>query len=87
MDWAIIGTGVTEYDIQTYNTLKQQDYLSTLVIQDNKQSTISVLGVMTDFINPLDTDKIIETLSQPVYSYCVFNCNRRGVLSKCGQHI
>lgn len=65
MDWAIIGTGVTEYDIQTYNTLKQQDYLSTLVIQDNKQSTISVLGVMTDFINPLDTDKIIETLSQP----------------------
>ncbi len=63
LDWGIIGTGVTEYDTKMYQALKQQDYLTTLVAQDTDKNHVSILGVMTDFIDPADTQRIIDTLA------------------------
>lgn len=64
-DWGVIGTGVTGNDLETYRVLKEQDYLTTLIAQDNDANDISILGVMTDFIPPNDGERLVDTLTCP----------------------
>ena len=53
-DWAIVGAGVTPYDVKMRDALAGQDWLSTVVEQSAEKSSAHVTGVMTDFLPPMD---------------------------------
>ena len=53
-DWAIVGAGVTPYDVKMRDALQGQDWLSTVVEQSAAKSAARVTGVMTDFLPPMD---------------------------------
>lgn len=62
-DWAIIGAGVMPSDEAMRQKLSAQDFLTTVIEQDNDRSAAHVTGAMIDFISPNDIPKTIETLS------------------------
>jgi mannitol 2-dehydrogenase len=64
-DWAIIGAGVREYDIDMRAKLAAQDYLTTVVEQEAQATTVRVTGPMIDFIKPFDVAAMLEVLSRP----------------------
>ena len=64
-DWAIVGAGVTPYDVKMRDALKGQDWLSTVVEQSAETSTAHVTGVMTDFLPPMDGAAIVAQLADP----------------------
>jgi mannitol 2-dehydrogenase len=49
-DWAIIGAGVRAGDAAQRDRLAAQDYLTTLIQLDPKQTTAEVIGSMIDFV-------------------------------------
>jgi mannitol 2-dehydrogenase len=64
-DFAILGAGVTPYDIKMRDALRGQDLLSTVVEQSAEKSQAHVTGVMTDFLPPMDARAIVSALSNP----------------------
>ena len=64
-DWAIVGAGVTPYDVKMRDALQGQDWLSTVVEQSAETSSARVTGVMTDFLPPMDGPAILRQLSLP----------------------
>jgi mannitol 2-dehydrogenase len=64
-DFAILGAGVTPYDVKMRDALAGQDWLSTVVEQSAKKSEARVTGVMTDFLPPMDGPAIVEALADP----------------------
>lgn len=64
-DWAIVGAGVTPYDVTMREALQGQDWLSTVVEQSAERSGAHVTGVMTDFIPPMDAGAIVAQLADP----------------------
>ncbi len=64
-DFAILGAGVTPYDVRMRDALEGQDWLSTVVEQSAAVSAARVTGVMTDFIPPMDGAAIIRSLADP----------------------
>jgi mannitol 2-dehydrogenase len=64
-DWAIIGAGVREYDIDMRAKLAAQDYLTTVVEQEAQATTVRVTGSMIDFVKPFDVAAMLEVLSRP----------------------
>ncbi|MGL3607911.1 mannitol dehydrogenase family protein [Rhizobium sp. G187] len=64
-DWGIIGAGVMPSDQKMRDTLKAQDFLTTVVEQDTTRSAATVTGPMVDVITAPDFDQIIETLANP----------------------
>ncbi|HVL20605.1 MAG TPA: mannitol dehydrogenase family protein [Amaricoccus sp.] len=64
-DWAIVGAGVTPYDVKMRDALMGQDLLSTVVEQSAEASDARVTGVMTDFLPPMDGAAIIKALADP----------------------
>ncbi|MFQ8431030.1 mannitol dehydrogenase family protein [Amaricoccus sp. W119] len=64
-DFAILGAGVTPYDVKMRDALEGQDWLSTVVEQSAAVSAARVTGVMTDFIPPMEGAAIIKALSDP----------------------
>jgi mannitol 2-dehydrogenase len=64
-DWAIVGAGVTPYDVKMRDALQGQDWLSTVVEQSAEASSARVTGVMTDFLPPMDGPAILRQLSLP----------------------
>ncbi|WP_395663560.1 mannitol dehydrogenase family protein [Aestuariivirga sp.] len=64
-DWAIIGAGVMPGDEVMRQTLKEQDYLTTVVEQDNELSAARVTGAMIDFIPPGDRARLLARLADP----------------------
>ena len=64
-DFAILGAGVTPYDIKMRDALRGQDWLSTVVEQSAGKSQARVTGVMTDFLPPMDGRAIVAALSDP----------------------
>ncbi|RYC27314.1 mannitol dehydrogenase family protein [Ciceribacter ferrooxidans] len=65
LDWAIIGAGVMPSDQKMRDTLKAQDYLTTVVEQDVARSAATVTGPMVDIITAPDFDRIVATLADP----------------------
>lgn len=65
LDWAIIGAGVMPSDEAMRERLAGQDYLTTVVEQDNDKSSAHVTGAMIDFISPNDIPKTIAMLADP----------------------
>jgi mannitol 2-dehydrogenase len=64
-DFAIIGAGVTPYDIKMRDALVGQDLLTTVVEQSAARSSARVTGVMTDFLPPMDAGAITAALVDP----------------------
>jgi mannitol 2-dehydrogenase len=64
-DWAIVGAGVTPYDVTMRDALAGQDWLSTVVEQAAERSDARVTGVMTDFLPPMDGAAITAALADP----------------------
>lgn len=64
-DWALIGAGVMSHDENMRQILLAQDYLTTVVEQDNDLSTAHVTGPLIDFISPTDKKSMLEKLVDP----------------------
>ena len=64
-DWAIVGAGVLPSDAAMRDKLKAQDYLTTVVEQDNNKTAARVTGPMIDIIAPDQKEALIERLSDP----------------------
>lgn len=64
-DWALIGAGVMPSDEAMRQKLAAQDYLTTVVEQDNDVSAARVTGAMIDFIPPADRAALIARLADP----------------------
>lgn len=64
-DWGIIGAGVMPSDQKMRDTLKAQDFLTTVVEQDTSRSAATITGPMTDILTAPDFDRIIEALADP----------------------
>jgi mannitol 2-dehydrogenase len=65
LDWGIIGAGVMPSDQRMRDTLKAQDFLTTVVEQDIDRSAATITGPMLDVITAPDFDRIIATLASP----------------------
>jgi mannitol 2-dehydrogenase len=64
-DWAIIGAGVLLSDAAMRDRLKAQDFLTTVVEQDNNRTAARVTAPMIDIIAPDDKPALIERLADP----------------------
>lgn len=64
-DWAIVGAGVTPYDVRMRDALAGQDWLTTVVEQSAETSSACVTGVMTDFLPPMDGAAILAQIVRP----------------------
>jgi mannitol 2-dehydrogenase len=62
-DWALVGAGVMPSDEVTRQKLSAQDYLTTVVEQDNDLSTAHITGPLIDFIPPADKAGMIAKLA------------------------
>ncbi len=65
LDWALIGAGVMPGDEVMRQKLSAQDYLTTVVEQDNEVSSARVTGPMVDFVSPTDHQALIARLAEP----------------------
>lgn len=65
LDFAILGAGVMPSDRLMKEKLAAQDYLTTVVEQDNNRSAATVIGPMIDILTAPDYDRIIAALSDP----------------------
>ncbi len=64
-DWAIIGAGVLPSDEAMRAKLAGQDYLTTVVEQDNDRTGAHVTGAMIDYLKPGDVAAIVAQLADP----------------------
>ncbi|HEY4191703.1 MAG TPA: mannitol dehydrogenase family protein [Mesorhizobium sp.] len=64
-DWALVGAGVFEGEKIGREKLQEQDWLTTVVEQDEGHMSARVTGAMVDFITPGDAQAIIERLAEP----------------------
>lgn len=64
-DFAIIGAGVLPSDAVMREKLAEQDFLTTVVEQDNNRTGARVTGPMVDILPIGDTNTIIKTLADP----------------------
>jgi mannitol 2-dehydrogenase len=65
LDWAIVGAGVMAGDEVMRQKLQPQDYLTTIVEQDNEVSSAHITGPMIDFVPPANTAALIARLVDP----------------------
>lgn len=64
-DWAMIGAGVLPSESIMHAKLAEQDWLTTVVEQDEGHMEARVTGPMIDFIPPGHTGQILATLADP----------------------
>jgi mannitol 2-dehydrogenase len=64
-DWALVGAGVREPDIDMRAKLHAQDWLTTVVEQEAHAATARVTGAMIDFIPPFDVEAMLSALAKP----------------------
>ncbi|MGF6176537.1 mannitol dehydrogenase family protein [Ensifer sp. 4252] len=64
-DWAIVGAGVLPSDEQMRAKLEAQDFLTTVVEQDNNRTGAHVTGAMIDYLKPGDVAGIVAKLADP----------------------
>ena len=65
LDFAIVGAGVMPSDRLMKEKLAAQDYLTTVVEQDNNRSAATVTGPMIDILTAPDDGAIIAALADP----------------------
>ncbi|ACP26226.1 mannitol dehydrogenase [Sinorhizobium fredii NGR234] len=64
-DWAIIGAGVLPSDEVMRGKLEAQDFLTTVVEQDNNRTGAHVTGAMIAYLKPGDVAAIVAQLASP----------------------
>ena len=64
-DWALVGAGVRDTDTAMRATLEEQNWLTSVVEQEAKESTVHVTAPMVDFLPVGDTRAIIGKLADP----------------------
>ena len=64
-DWAVIGAGIRAADGRMRLALEPQDWMSTLVEDSGLRSVARVVSPMIDFIEPGDTDAVLNRLEDP----------------------
>lgn len=64
-DWAIVGAGVLAADTAGREKLAAQDFLTTVVEQDEGHMAARVTGAMIDYLPPGDAAAIVERLADP----------------------
>ena len=64
-DWAIIGAGVLASDEAMRAKLEAQDFLTTVVEQDNERTGAHVTGAMIGYLKPGDIGAIVAQLADP----------------------
>ncbi|MBN9243683.1 MAG: mannitol dehydrogenase family protein [Mesorhizobium sp.] len=64
-DWALVGAGVFEGEKAGRDKLAKQDWLTTVVEQDEGHMSARVTGAMVDFVTPADSAAIVESLADP----------------------
>jgi mannitol 2-dehydrogenase len=64
-DWALVGAGVMPSDEAMRQRLAAQDYLTTVVEQDNDLSTAHITGPLIDFVSPSDKPAMMARLCDP----------------------
>ncbi|MGB3899785.1 MAG: mannitol dehydrogenase family protein [Mesorhizobium sp.] len=64
-DWALVGAGVFDGEKAGRQKLAEQDWLTTVVEQDEGHMSARVTGSMVDFIMPGDGAAIIARLADP----------------------
>jgi len=64
-DWALVGAGVFDGEKAGRKKLAEQDWLTTVVEQDEGHMSARVTGSMVDFITPGDGAAIIARLADP----------------------
>ncbi|AWM26027.1 mannitol 2-dehydrogenase [Sinorhizobium fredii USDA 205] len=64
-DWAIIGAGVLPSDEVMRAKLEAQDFLTTVVEQDNNRTGAHVTGAMIAYLKPGDVTAIVAQLASP----------------------
>jgi mannitol 2-dehydrogenase len=64
-DWALVGAGVMPSDEMTRQKLATQNFLTTVVEQDNDLSTAHITSPLLDFIPPADKSAMISKLCDP----------------------
>ena len=64
-DWAIVGAGVLPSDAAMRDKLAAQDFLTTVVEQDNNRTAARVTGPMIDILPTGDAGAIIARLADP----------------------
>jgi mannitol 2-dehydrogenase len=65
LNWAIVGASVRNEDRALRDNLRLQDWLTTVVEQENEFATARVTGPMVDYIEPKNTAAILDQLSDP----------------------
>ena len=65
LDWAIVGAGVLPSDEAMRAKLAEQDFLTTVVEQDNNKSAARVTGAMIDYLRPGNAVATIAQLADP----------------------
>uniref|UniRef100_A0A914HAD6 mannitol 2-dehydrogenase n=1 Tax=Globodera rostochiensis TaxID=31243 RepID=A0A914HAD6_GLORO len=65
LDWAIIGAGVMPSDEQIRSCLSGQDYLTTVVAQDERNNTVQITGSMIDYLPVGNSAVIVAQLTLP----------------------
>ncbi|AMJ63501.1 mannitol dehydrogenase [Bosea sp. PAMC 26642] len=65
LDWGIVGAGVTVSDAGMAQRLASQDFLTTLVEQDENGRRVRVIGSIIDFVRPGDTAALLAKLADP----------------------
>jgi len=65
-DWGIVGAGVLPSDAVMRDKLKAQDYLTTVVEQDNNRTAARITAPMVDIIAPDRKEALIEKLADPM---------------------
>jgi len=63
-DWAIIGAGITQYDVAMRDKLAAQDWLTTVVELDPEQLNARITGAMIDFIE-VNPQSVIDAMAKP----------------------
>jgi mannitol 2-dehydrogenase len=64
-DWALVGAGVMPSDEAMRLRLLAQDYLTTVVEQDNDLSSAHITGPLIDFVSPNDKPAMMAKLCDP----------------------
>jgi mannitol 2-dehydrogenase len=64
-DWAIVGAGVREPDVDMRAQLEAQDWLTTVVEQEANSASVRVTGAMIDFVKPFDVEAMLAALARP----------------------
>ncbi|THD48012.1 MAG: mannitol dehydrogenase family protein [Bradyrhizobium sp.] len=64
-DWAIVGAGVREFDIEVRAKLAEQDWLTAVVEQEAGSTHVRVTGSMIDFVRPFDVATMLDRLADP----------------------